>query len=103
MKFQAKKIDVDLELTTLSGEEVLLTPNKVMSTESTYEIMKAWTKMEADTEEGVEKIILLSKELAFIYPKDAKWFRDNFDFATLGSILEYVAKTIGNIQKKDMS
>jgi len=100
MKFEAQKIDIDLELTTLSGEEITLKPNVVMSTEGTYNIMKAWTKMEADTEEGVEKIILLSKELAFLYPKDAKWFRDNFDFVTLGTILEFVAKAISNIQKK---
>ena len=99
-KFEAKKIDLDLELTTLDGEEVQLSPKISMSTEGTYTIMKAWTKMEEDTEDGVEKIILISKELAFIYPKDAKWFRDNLDFITLGTILEHVAKTIGNVQKK---
>jgi len=106
MQFEAKKIDIDLELTTLNGEEVTLKPKVAMSTEGTYGIMKAWTKLEekqSEDSKGLDRILVLSEELACVYPKEAIWFRNNFDLGTLGSILEFIATTIAAIRKKDKS
>jgi len=103
MKFVAEKPDLILELTTLSGEEVILEPAEMVSGTVALEITNKWSKLEKENKEdkeGKSPLEILAIELSYIYSKDAKWFLDNIDFGTLNEILIYVAQTVGGIKKK---
>ena len=98
MKFVAETPDLTLELTTLSGEEIVLEPTTPISGKRAKEIVAKWTELEK--EKGASPLDVLATELSHIYPKPAEWFLDNFDTETLGNILTYVAQEIGGIKKK---
>ncbi len=106
-QFQAVKPDLDLELKMLSGDEITLKPKKVMSGQMAIEITKFWTKTEKEQKEkdkeGLAIMEVIAAELAYIYPKDPKWFLDNFDVNTLNDILMFVAESIGGIKKREKS
>ena len=107
-KFQAEKPDLTLELTTLSGEEIIMDPIKPVSGKVALDITNKWTQLEKkQKQDALEKkdnalssLELVAIELSYIYSKDKDWFLDNFDFGTLNRILTYVAQTIGGIKKK---
>jgi len=99
MEFKAESLDLDLELTTLTGEKVELKPKSVMNSTKAIEVTNSWTELEKD--EDLNPLELIATELSFIYPKSKKWFMDNFDPATLNKILIHVAETIGGIKKKE--
>jgi hypothetical protein len=82
-KFVAQKLDLDLELTTLKGEEIIVVPKEFINAQKCVEIMNHWTKL----------------ELAMIYDKDKNWFLENIEPGTLTEILVYVAETIGGVKK----
>ncbi len=99
MEFKAEVPDLTLELTTLEGEQVVLDPSKPVNGKVAREIMSTFTEMK---EEDAEKMAvdIIVDQLAYIYPRTAEWFLENFDLSTLGQILKHVATTIGNIKKK---
>ena len=99
MEFKAELLDLNLELITLKEEEAKLVPKMTMNTTNTMKIMNQWTELEKD--EDLNPFDLIATELSFIYPKEKKWFLDNFDPSTLGEILTYVAKTLGGIKKRE--
>lgn len=106
-KFQAEKPDLDLDLVTLSGEQILVKPKKIVNGQTAIEITNHWIKLEKEqkkkretNEEGLAVMEVIAKELAYIYDKEANWFLNNFDVATLNEILMYVAETLGGIKKK---
>jgi len=99
MKFEAKKIDLTLELTTLSGEEITLTPRKLVTAEETVNILRSWTAAEKNAKTNVDRVELLAKELSILYPKEKEWFLSNFDMTTLSDMLNFVASSIGGIRK----
>jgi len=101
-KFQAEKPDLTLELTTLSGEELILDPIKQMSGKTALEITNKWTILEKKQKEddSMSALDMVAIELSYIYSKDKDWFLENFDFGTLNDILTYVAQTIGGLKKK---
>lgn len=103
MKFQARKIDLELELTTLDGETLTLNPKKLVTAEEAIKILKDWTDEEDKVETNIEKATLVAVELSRIYPKDKDWFLKNFDLITLSDILNFVAKAIGGIRKNEES
>jgi len=104
-KFQAAKPDLDLELTTLTGEKIVLKPKKVVSGQVAIEITQFWVKVEKEQKEkkedekGLAIMEIIAKELSHIYPKEANWFLDNFDVNTLNDILMFVAEAIGGLKK----
>ena len=109
-KFQAAIPDLDLELKTLTGEEIFLKPKKVVSSQVAIEITKFWMKIEKEQKEKVEKkkeeeglgvMEIITKELAYIYPKESEWFLKNFDVTTLNNILLHVAEAIGGLKKRE--
>lgn len=97
-RFKAEEPDLVLELTTLAGEEITLSPTKQVSGKMAIEITQHWTELES--KDGFSPINLISEELAYIYPKDSDWFLENFDLKTLNDILVYVAQTVGGLKKK---
>lgn len=101
--FEAKKVDLDLELTTLDGEVVKLSPKVPISTTEALRIMDAWSRKEKESEEGINKVLLIGKELEIVYEKKANWWADNFDIGTLSEVLVFVAEAIGGVRKKEAS
>ncbi len=99
MEFKAEVPDLTLELTTLTGEQVILDPPKPVNGKIAKETMLKFVKMKEEDEEEMAVDIIVN-QLAYIYPKSAEWFLENFDLNTLGQILRHVATTIGNIKKK---
>lgn len=114
-KFEAIKPDLDLELITLTGEEVKLSPKMLVNSTVAIKITKYWSKLEDEQKElrkknkeedkkketeGLSIMAVVTKELAYIYPKEYTWFLDNFDIPTLNDILLHVAEVIGGIKKK---
>jgi len=102
--FKARVIDIDLELTTLGGEELTLKPKIVLNTTNVVKIIKDWTNLEVKDNELIKRkekspFDLIATELSMIYPKDKDWFLDNFDIFVLGEILKFVAAEIGDVKK----
>lgn len=121
-KFETEKLDLDLELTTIDGDVESLSPKIKINTTKTLELVEQWGVMEKEQaiekrkeeiaeKEGKEYKSKIRKnpfetiaiELAMIYPKDEKWWMDNFDIVTLGKIMTHVAETMGGIKKKEKS
>ncbi len=121
-KFAVKKLDLDLELTTLDGDVVSLAPKVKINTTMTLRIIEQWRTMEEEQadekrkEEAAKKkkekyegkkrmsaFEVISIQLEMLYPKSAKWFMDNFDIPTLGEIMTHVAETMGGLKKKETS
>ena len=119
-KFKAEKLDLDLELTTLDGDVVSMSPKTKVNTTKTLQIIEQWGAMEEEQEaerreeekakkEGKEykakkrknPFEIIAIELEMLYSKDAKWFMDNFDVPTLGKIMNHVAETMGGLKKKE--
>lgn len=106
MKFIAKKIDIDLELTTLSGEVVELKPKFQISGKSCIKIAREFSLLEKnnnalDKNDDTKKtgLEINAIELSMIYPKEKDWFVNNFDPQTIVDILVYVTDTIAGVQK----
>ena len=102
MEFKAIVPDLTLELTTLTGEQLILDPPKPVNGKVAKEIMSKFVETKEDDAEEMAVDIIVN-QLAYIYPKPAEWFLENFDLSTLGQILKHVAETIGNIKKKSTS
>ena len=101
MKFEAQKIDLTLDLTTLVGEKITLNPKVTMTAEEILNTMVVWKSIEK--EKKTNNVRVLSEQLACIYPKKAIWFLQNFDVRTLSEITVYVASTMGGVRKNDES
>ena len=97
MKFTATKIDLTLELTTLSGEEEVLNPKATATAEEILNTMEVWKSIEI--EHKGNNIKILAEQLAIVYPKKSEWFLQNFDVKTLSDIVVYVASSMGGVRK----
>jgi hypothetical protein len=99
-KFIAKVQDFDLELVTLIGENMQLSPVANMNGSARVKIFN-------DHREGTkEKLTKMSPMevnatlLVDVYGKPIEWWIDNFDAGTIKEIAEHVINTIAGIQKK---
>ncbi len=118
-KFSAKKIDLELELTTLNGDEVTLDIEGVATTTKCISIIEQWGKIENDhndllkkneelKEEGKPQLKekatssyeLLALQLSLVYPKQKEWFLDNFEPQALLDIVNHVVDSIKTAKKK---
>ena len=116
-KFTAKKIDLELELTTLDGKEEKLNVVGPINTKKCISIMEQWGKIEDDhnaivkknkelEEEGKEPLKIkfpyevLAIQLALVYDKPKEWFMDNFEPQVLLEIVTHVADSIKIAKKK---
>ena len=64
-KFVAQKLDLDLELTLLSGEEVALSPKMVINTDNILKIVREWDGLEKRITTEAEEEKMGSGEQAF--------------------------------------
>lgn len=104
MKFEAEKLDMDLELITIDGEEINLKPKIKINTTNIKRIITEWSKIEEQVKEDRGKSIdLIAKELSLVYEKPPQWWMDNFDLGTLSRILTYVANTMGGLKKSTVN
>lgn len=102
MKFTAEKLDLDLELITLTGEEISLQPKKLVNGKVAGDLIKKWKGIsKADVDDPLKEVTCA--QLAEVYPKKIDWWLENFDPGTLNAILKHVAETIGGVLKKSTS
>lgn len=104
MKFKAKNLDLRLELTTFSGEEVILEPlKKEWTSNDCIDLLHQWRTIENNNEEkGKEKstgIEICAIELEMLYARKADWFLTNFDPTTISEIISAVASSIAGARK----
>ena len=97
MKFTAQKIDLVLELVTLTGGEEVLSPKASPTAEEILNTMDVWKSIEK--EKKGNNIGILADQLAIVYPKTSDWFLQNFDVKTLSDIVVYVASSMGGVRK----
>ena len=108
MRYESKKIDLTLELVTLSGEELIVKGPTNISAKYAGAMMKKWAAYENKDEDNkdspADEVIKIADtiaiELSFIYT-DTKpeWFLDNFDMGTLNDILRWVAEELTGLKK----
>jgi len=100
--FKAEAIDVDLELTTLGGEEITLKPKPVLNAKNITAMFKQWDKLEANRKETGSQFDVFETqaiELAGVYDKPKEWWLENFTIRTLDEILSHVAQTLAKVKK----
>ena len=106
MKFEARKIDLDLELTTLDGSTFKLKPTIKTSANSSLKMLNLFEAIENDNAEERKKdesvaIKIIAQQLASVYDKDQEWFMDNFDVRTLSEIIGYVSSAMVGLVKNE--
>ncbi len=103
MKFQAKKLDLDLELTTLSGEEMTIKGPSAITAEKASvvlgKIIKEDESLKGKNAEQMLKIVV--KSVVGIYGKDDVFWANNFDPSTLIEIRQWFVQTLTTVKKKD--
>jgi hypothetical protein len=102
MQFKAEVPDLELQLTTLSGEEITLLPKITLNGKSVIDLSKTWKSLQDKIGDGKDKITGLeanAKQLEAIYEKDSDWWLDNFNAGVIGKILEYIGGEIGTVKK----
>ena len=100
--FVAEAIDADLELTTLSGEKIDLSPKAVLNAKRVTAMFKEWDLLEKKRKETGSQFDVFETqaiELAGIYEKPKEWWLENFDIGTLDKILSHVAQTLSRVKK----
>jgi len=117
-KFVAKATQIDLELTTLNGEEIKLSVSKIiLSAKSVSDIVKQWgtiedrndklkeNKEKSEKQKGEEKdpFEIMAIELAMLYDKPKEWWLESFDTASLNDIMKHVAEELAGVKKSSKS
>jgi hypothetical protein len=120
MRFVAKKIDLDLELTTLSSEKVKV-PGPIVSGTQAGKLAERFTEedQEFDRLPDEERTAVtigrhFAAQLAGVYApgsgeeglvdpdpwSDPGWWMDNFDVVTIKEIRGFVVATLLGVKKK---
>ena len=101
-KFTTKKLDLELQLTTVDGQEVTISPKEGLKFNATNisQIVNSWAKLEEVKEKG-QTMELLAKQLSYVYDEDSEWWMDNFRPDTIQEVLIYVAQTLSGFKKND--
>lgn len=113
MKFEASIPDVDLELTLEDMSEVKLVPKVSLDAHSISKVIVAWEKIveanrpaEGDDDNDGDKNKLNGMELgaaqmAVLYDKPREWWTKNLTPQALYEVVQYVAKTLAAVKKKE--
>lgn len=116
MKFEAQKLDLDIEATGLDGKERVISPpiEQVFSAKHIEFLMAQFDKVDKELQALVDKTpekdeedlrlkitstFLLAK-LDMIYPGEREYFIENFDPTTIREIVVYVVAQLTGYQKK---
>jgi hypothetical protein len=105
MEFKAQKIDLKLELTTITGEELVLDSPNVAAGQAVVLITK-FMDMDKDMVDNHKKDPVfamknLDEQLAAIYGTEESWWPENFDYTTLLEIKGFVFNSLAAIRKKE--
>ena len=105
MKFTANSLDLDLDLTTLSKETILIEGPKSMSAETAIKVLGilAETDKKIAANNGDMEIVLKGaiSDIISMYGKDEVFWRENFDAPLIFEIRKYMLTTISGIKKKE--
>lgn len=104
MKFTAKALDLDLELTTLKGKEVFLDGPKMLNANQAAEAIEKINRQDDDIRKDntpAGALQVAAKCLSDIYGKDPEWWKSEFDYSTLVEIRRYFLNTLAGIKKKE--
>lgn len=103
-KFVANKIDLDLELTTLSGDEFKIAGPVSINAEQAVKIATKMDEQERDLlrEPSTEKAIAMTCAfLVDVYGKDKTFWEGNFPPETLFAIRKWFIDQLAGVKKKD--
>ncbi len=102
MKFQAKKLDLDLELVTLSGETMTIKgPDSITAENASKAITKLRKEDDEIMKDPSKSPQITIDSLVGIYGKDAAFWSGNFDYGTLVEIRQWFTGTLMGIKKKE--
>ena len=105
MKFQAKKLDLKLELVGSTGEQKVFEPKERITSKFAESIIKEMTVyIEAQTSLPAteqDKVWLGNlKFLSWMYKDfDVTWVKENFDFTEVAEIRDWAFKGLNGIKK----
>lgn len=110
LKFKAKKIDLDLELTTLTGEVAEL-KGPIFSGREAGELANTmnnggmeFDKLPEEKRTPIEAGLMFGAQLAWVYPEKAPdWWVDNLDITTIKEVRNHVIATLLGVKKKETS
>jgi len=115
--FVAKATEIDLELTTLNGEQAELgvKSNIILSAQGVTNMVKEWTmlenkndemkeankkkKVEETKEKEFSPFEIMGVELSMLYDKPKEWWTESFDPNSLNDIMQHVAETLAGVKK----
>ena len=105
MEFKATKIDLKLELTTLTGEEIVK-DNPTVTAGQAAALMQKMMDMDKemlDKHRGdtVFAMECIDNQLSAIYCTVGGWWPDNFDSGTLLEIKSFVFNSLARVKKKE--
>ena len=110
MKFTAKKIDLDLDLTTLSGDEIPIAGPTFSGREAGELAQRInnggleFDKLEIEERTPLAAADLFSEQLCWVYPDiKPEWWVDNFDIGTIKDIRLHIVATLLGVEKKGPS
>jgi uncharacterized ubiquitin-like protein YukD len=102
-EFTSKKIDLDIDLTTINNEQVELRYAGKLTAKESLNIVEKFTELEtSDMKNGIERFMTVCKELNFLYPAyKAEWFLDNVDPETLQDMIRYISQGLAGLKKRE--
>jgi len=109
MTFTAKKAELDLDLVTLSGENVRVEHKRAASAAYAEEVVAEFERIEkeftdkVDTDEKFSRVTMVAREIQVMYGQELKWWIDNFDVQTLNEILKYCSSELAGLGKSENS
>lgn len=104
MKFTAKGIDLDLELDTLSGENIKIDGPKKINVDQASKILIKIEEADKRIASQPSAILVLHEAVFFlieVYGKDEAFWSGNFEPALLMEIRKWFINQLAGIKKKD--
>ena len=103
MKFVAQAIDLNLELTTLSGEDVNINGPQKINVEQASKILKKMEEVDKKIAANPSANLVLKEAENFlidVYGKDTAFWTGNFEPALLMEIRNWFINQLAGIKKK---
>lgn len=102
-EFVSRRIDLDIDLTTLKNEKVELRYKGNLTARESLNFVEKFTEIEKeDVKNNVERFLTVGKELHLLYPDySADWFIDNVDPQVLQEMILYVSQGLAGLKKRD--
>lgn len=104
MKFTAKGIDLDLDLDTLSGENIKIDGPKRINVEQATKILQKIEEADKKIANAPSATLVLEESVKFltdVYGRDKAFWAENFEPALLMEIRKWFINQLAGVKKKD--